>query len=185
VGETKFAELGRDRVAYQVLGDGPDLVLLTGTLSHVDVRWGDPQHAQFLRRLASFSRLILLDPRGCGASDPIPLDPLPTWEDEADDLGAVLDAVGSSQATVFASSDAGPPALFYAATHPERVRALILANTTARYAWAEDYPIGLRAEEIDRSMERLRELWGTEACVELIAPSQSGDPEFCRWLARW
>jgi pimeloyl-ACP methyl ester carboxylesterase len=78
VGETKFAELGRDRVAYQVLGDGPDLVLLTGTLSHVDVRWGDPQHAQFLRRLASFSRLILLDPRGCGASDPIPLDPLPT-----------------------------------------------------------------------------------------------------------
>jgi class 3 adenylate cyclase len=185
VGETKFAELGRDRVAYQVLGDGPDLVLLTGTLSHVDVRWGDPQHAQFLRRLASFSRLILLDPRGCGASDPIALDPLPTWEDEADDLGAVLDAVGSSQATVFASSDAGPPALFYAATHPERVRALILANTTARYAWAEDYPIGLRAEEIDRSMERLRELWGTEACVELIAPSQSGDPEFCRWLARY
>ena len=137
-GETKFAELGQDRIAYQVTGEGPDLVLLTGTLSHVDVRWGDPAHARFLRRLATFSRLILLDPRGCGASDPIPLEPLPTWEDEADDLGAVLDAVGSTQAAVFAWSDAAPPALFYTATHPERIRALVLANTTARYSVADD-----------------------------------------------
>src|SRR5690606_2504231 len=101
------------------------------------------------------SRLVLLDPRGCGASDPVPLEPLPTWEDEADDLRAVLDAVGSSQATILASSDAGPPALFFAATHPERVRALILANAPARYLRADDYPIGRSAEEIDRSMARL------------------------------
>ncbi len=184
-GVTKFAELGADRIAYQVVGDGPDLVLLTGTLSHVDVRWGDPLHARFLHRLASFSRLILLDPRGCGASDPIPLEPLPTWEDEADDLGAVLDAVGSTQAAVFAWADAAPPALFYAATHPERIRALVLANTTARYAVADDYPIGLTTAEIEAMMNRLGELWGREESVELLAPSKSDDPEFRRWFARY
>jgi class 3 adenylate cyclase len=160
-------------------------MLVTGTLSHVDLRWEEPDHARFLRRLASFSRLILLDARGCGASDPVPLDPLPTWEDDAEDLGAVLDAVGSKEAAIFAWNDAGPPAMFFAATHPERIRSLLLANTSARYLAADDYPCGHRAEEVERNLQRLAELWGRDEAATLWSPSKADDPVFRRWLARY
>ena len=183
--ETRFASFGGDQIAYQVLGDGPDLVLLTGTLTHVDLRWQDPLHAHFLRRLASFSRLILLDPRGSGASDSIPLDPLPTWEDEVDDLRTVLDAVASERAAIFACSDSGPLAMIFAATHPDRVRTLALANTTARFVVADDYPVGFSREHADKNMSRLPQLWGSEEAVSFEVPSKAHDPEFRRWYARY
>jgi pimeloyl-ACP methyl ester carboxylesterase len=76
--ETRYARLGPDRIAYQVLGAGPpDLVMTTGNYSHVDMAWEDPGIALFLRTLASFSRLILFDRRGTGASDPLPPEALP------------------------------------------------------------------------------------------------------------
>jgi pimeloyl-ACP methyl ester carboxylesterase len=78
--ETKYAWLGRDRIAYQVLGHGPpDLVVTFGSFGHIDIAWEDPGIALFLRTLASFSRLILFDRRGTGASDPVLLDALPPW----------------------------------------------------------------------------------------------------------
>jgi pimeloyl-ACP methyl ester carboxylesterase len=83
--ETKYARLGRDRIAYQVLGQGPpDLVMTTGSFGHVDMAWEDPGIALFLRTLASFSRLVMFDRRGTGASDPLPLDSLPPWETYAE-----------------------------------------------------------------------------------------------------
>ena len=183
--ETRYASFRGDKIAYQVLGDGPDLVLMTGTLTHVDLRWQEPLHAHFLRRLASFSRLILLDPRGSGASDPIPLDPMPTWEDEVDDLATVLDEVASERATLFACGDSGPMAMIFAATHPERVHALALANTTARYLVADDYPFGAEPDDIERTMSRIPASWGTEEAVSWLAPSRAHDPEFRRWVARY
>ena len=151
----------------------------------VDLRWQEPLHAHYLRRLASFSRLILLDPRGSGASDPISLDPLPTWEDEVDDLETVLDAVASERVTIFACNDSGPLAMMFAATHPDRVRALALANTSARYIVADDYPIGLPAEQVDREMARIPEQWGTGEAVAFEVPSKQHDPDFRRWYARY
>jgi pimeloyl-ACP methyl ester carboxylesterase len=94
--ETRYARVGPDRLAYQVLGQGPpDLVLAMGAFSHVDIVWEDPRTALFLRRLASFCRLLRFDRRGTGASDPLPPDPLPPWEAYAEELVAVMDAVGS------------------------------------------------------------------------------------------
>ena len=183
--ETRYATFRGDKIAYQALGAGPDLVHLTGTLTHIDIRWQEPLHAQFLHRLASFSRLILLDPRGTGASDPISLDPVPTWEDEVDDLDTVLDAVGSERATIFACNDSGPLALMFAATRPDRVRALALANTTARYVVADDYPIGLSAGQVDRQMARIAEQWGTGEAVAFEVPSKQHDLDFRRWYARY
>lgn len=93
--QTKYARLGPDRLAYQVLGQGPpDLVLTMGAFSDVDIVWDDPQMALFLRRLAGFSRLLRFDRRGTGASDPLPPDPLPPWEAYAQELVAVTGAVG-------------------------------------------------------------------------------------------
>jgi pimeloyl-ACP methyl ester carboxylesterase len=112
--QTKYARLGPDRLAYQVLGQGPpDLVLTMGAFSDVDIVWDDPQMALFLRRLAGFSRLLRFDRRGTGASDPLPPDPLPPWEAYTQELVAVMDAAGSRRAALLASGpQAGPMALF-------------------------------------------------------------------------
>ncbi len=183
---TKYARLGPDRLAYQVLGQGPpDLVLTMGSFSHVDLVWEDPQIALFLRRLASFSRLIRFDRRGTGASDPLPPDPLPPWEAYAEELLAVMDTVGSRQAALIAAGpEAGPMALAVAGTRPERISALVLADATARYLVADDYPIGVAPETAKTMIDRAEELWGTEAIAGINTPSRAGDQRFLRWSAR-
>jgi class 3 adenylate cyclase len=184
--ETKYARLGRDRIAYQVLGKGPpDLVVSSGSFGHVDLVWEDPGIALFLRTVASFSRLILFDRRGTGASDPLSLDSLPPWESYTQDLEAVLDEVGSQQAALLTQVDAGPMAMFFAGTKPERTGALILVNATARYLAADDYPIGVPAEVAEAILAQIDQLWGTEAMVTLQAPSRAGDARFRRWLAKF
>jgi pimeloyl-ACP methyl ester carboxylesterase len=173
--ETKYARLGRDRIAYQVLGEGPpDLVLTSGSFGHVDMAWEDPGIALFFRTLASFSRLILFDRRGTGASDPIPIDSLPPWESYAQDLAAVLDQVGAEHAALLTQVDAGPMAMFFAGTKPERTSALLLANATARYLADDDYPIGVPAEVAEAVLAQVDQLWGTEAMVTMQAPRPGG-----------
>ena len=184
--EARYARLGEDRIAYQVLGEGPpDLIMTTGNYSHVDMVWEDPGIALFLRTLASFSRLIVFDRRGTGASDPQPPGSLPPWESYAQDLTAVLDEVGSQQAALLAQLDASPMALFFAGTRPERTRALILANAAAKFLAADDYPIGVPPEVAEALLAQFDQLWGTEAMAAMFAPSRAGDQRFCRWLARF
>ena len=99
--ETKYARSGDIHIAYQVLGRGPlDLVYVPGWVSHVELAWEEPTLARFLRRFASFSRLITFDKRGTGLSDRVPNDQLPTLEERMDDLRAVMDAVGSERAAL-------------------------------------------------------------------------------------
>jgi class 3 adenylate cyclase len=178
--------VGSDRLAYQVLGQGPpDLVFTMGAFSHVDIVWEDPQMALFLRRLASFCRLLRFDRRGTGASDPLPSDPLPPSEAYAEELVAVMDAVGSQRAALLATGpQAGPMALFFAGTRPERTSALILADATARYLVADDYPIGFPPQAAEAMIATAEELWGTETMAKINAPSRAGDERFLRWSAR-
>lgn len=183
--ETKYAPLGKGRIAYQVLGEGPpDLVVTPGSFGHVDITWEDPGIALFLRSLASFSRLILFDRRGTGASDPLPLDPLPPWESHAEELAAVLEEVGSERTALLAELDAGPTALFFTATRPERTSALVLSNTTAKYMAAEDYPIGIPAEVAETLVGQIEQSWGTEAAGAMVIPSRAGDARFGHWFAK-
>ena len=184
--ETRYARLGGDRIAYQVLGQGPpDLVFTMGSFSHVDVAWEDPQIALFLRRLASFSRLLRFDRRGTGASDPLPADPLPPWEAYAEELVAVMDAAGVERAALLtAGPEAGPMALFFAGTRPDRTSALILADATARYLAADDYPIGVPPDIAETVVARAEELWGTETNLRTSAPARARDERFLRWSAR-
>jgi class 3 adenylate cyclase len=178
--------LGKDRIAYQVFGEGPpDLVFTPGSFGNIDLAWEDPGAALFLRRLASFSRLIRFDRRGTSASDPLPLDALPPWESFADEVTAVLDAVGSERAAIMAMLDAGPMAMFFAATHPERTVALILANTSARWVASPSDGVGIPREIAEAAIARLDEAWGTEAMAGLQAPSRAEDERFRRWYARY
>jgi pimeloyl-ACP methyl ester carboxylesterase len=121
--ETKYARLGGDRIAYQVLGQGPpDLVVTLFSFGHIDIAWEDPGFALFLRTRGSFSRVIVFDRRGTGASDPLAQGSLPPWESYGEDLVAVLDEVGSERAASMAQLDAGPMAIFFAGTRPEADR---------------------------------------------------------------
>jgi class 3 adenylate cyclase len=167
-----------------VLGHGPpDLVVTLNSFGHVDIAWEDPGFALFLRTLASFSRLVVFDRRGTGASDPLPQGSLPPWESYGEDLVAVLDEVGSEQAAIMGQLDASPMAIFFAATRPERTSALILANASAKYTASDDYPIGVPAEVAEAIVAQLDQLWGTEA-MALQVPSRANDERFRRWIAK-
>jgi pimeloyl-ACP methyl ester carboxylesterase len=182
--ETRYVDVGGAEVAYQIVGQGPPDVVYVPGFSHVDVTWEEPVYATFLDRLASFGRLILFDRRGTGASDAVPDTAMPTWEEWADDVGAVLDAAWSERAVVLAETDGGPAGLLFTATHPERVTGLILANTTARRLRANNYPIGIAPEAVDGVIETHRATWGTPDRVPMTFPSRVNDPEFGRWLAK-
>jgi class 3 adenylate cyclase len=119
-----------------------------------------------------------------GASDPLPQDPLPPWESYAEELVAVLDAVGSERAAILAEMDGGPLALFFAGTRPDRTSALILANTAAKFVAADDYPIGIPAEVGEALLAQFDQGWGTDALLAGLLPSRVGDERFRRWFAK-
>lgn len=180
--ETGYAHSGELSIAYRVSGSGPlDLVLVPGWVSHVELMWEDPDASAFLRRLASFSRLIQIDRRGTGLSDRVAR--LPTLEERMDDVRAVLDAVGSRRAALLGISEGGPMCTLFAASHPERTAALVLCNTFARLVRDEgvDEP-GYPRATLAAFAERVASRWGTGAATCGFAPSRAGDPAFA---ARW
>jgi len=117
-----------------------------------------------LRRLASFSRVIMFDKPGTGLSDR--LADFPTLEQRIDDVRAVMDAVGSERAAFFGVSEGGPMSILFAATHPQRTSALILYGTYARRMWARDHPWGRTEAEMDAILERIDRAWGRDALLE-------------------
>jgi class 3 adenylate cyclase len=138
----------------------------------------------FLRSLASFSRVILFNRRGTGPSDPPPPDPLPPWESYAEELAVVLNEVGAPRVALLAEFDAGPMALFFAGTRPERTSALILSHATAKWVASDDYPIGIPVDVAEARVAQLDELWGSEAIAAVVAPSRAGEERFRRWYAK-
>ena len=138
VPETRFAETPVGRIAYQVVGDGPLDVLVTHSpVFPIDLMWDEPSLVRFLDRLSSFSRHVWFDPRGRGASDPVPHDEERFTEAMADDMLALVDHLGLEQVALVGD---GPPPILFAASHPERTRALVLLNSGAR--------AGLRREDL-------------------------------------
>jgi pimeloyl-ACP methyl ester carboxylesterase/DNA-binding winged helix-turn-helix (wHTH) protein len=182
--QTRYARSGDVNIAYQVVGDGPiDLVFVMGWVSHLDYFWAEPSFARFLRRLASFSRLILFDKRGTGLSDRV--GELPTLEQRMDDVRAVLDAVGSREAALLGVSEGGPLCALYATTYPERTRALVMIGTYAKRRWAPDYPWAPTAEQGERFLDEIQRTWGGPVGLEARAPSVAHDPAFRDWWSTY
>lgn len=178
--QTDYAKSGDVHVAYQVLGDGPlNLVFVPGFVSHVEHFWEDPSLARFLRRLASFSRLVFFDKRGTGLSDRVSEPAVPTLEERMDDVRAVMDAVGFERAAIFAPSDAGSMAILFAATYPERTTALVLYGTFAAGVKEPGYPWGATPAQWEAAAERWQEKWGRVVfALERFAPSKVGDERY-------
>ena len=167
--DTRYARSGDASIVYQVIGDGPvDLVLVWGTMSHVELFWEDPLTSYFLERLASFSRLILFDKRGCGLSDRFSSQP--TLEERMDDVRAVMDAVGSERAVIFGESEGGPMSILFAATYPERTISLVLFGTIVRWV-DETFEGSFRPQEFAALVDRFVEGWGRGDVVAWFAPS--------------
>lgn len=172
-------------IAWQTLGEEPlDLVHLGGIVSHIDLMWDLPEIERFWRQITHFARLILFDRRGIGTSESVPLDALPTAEDWAGDLLAVLDAAGSQRAAIFAEREAGAIALAFAARYPERVSALVLGNASARFLRAPDHPFGESPDRAEQHCAMLRKHWGTEAIAATLIPARAADPHFLAAAAR-
>jgi class 3 adenylate cyclase len=181
--ETQYARSGDVHIAYQAIGDANlDLVLLPGAFSHVEHQWEEPSFARFLHRLASFSRLIVLDVRGTGLSDRAA--DLPTLEEQIDDVLAVLDAVGSERAALFGLSQGGGLAALCAAAHPARTSALVLFGAYARSMWAEDFTWGWTPEDYDKLLSLAEEGWGSGVFLPRVAPSVANDASFKVWWAK-
>ena len=182
--KTRYVAVGDADVAYQVFGDGPlDLLWCYGLGGTIDFYWTEASIVRLLTQVARFVRVILFDRRGTGASDPVALRAMPTWEELTEDMTAVLDAAGSRRAAIFASVDAGPMAILFTAMHPERVSALVLRDSTARYLEADDYPIGMSPAVADRLVATLAAMWGTEEFCRLTNPGRADDVEWTGWAA--
>jgi pimeloyl-ACP methyl ester carboxylesterase len=179
--ETRYAKSGDVNIAYQVVGDGPlDLVLVHGWVQSFDPGWEIEPIRRFYERLASFSRLILFDKRGTGLSDRVPVDDLPTLETRMDDMRAVMDVVGAERAAVLGHSEGGSMCALFAATYPERTRALVMVGSSARTRWAPDYPLGATDGEIEDLQRLILDRWGDEAIralLQQLAPSIADDQE--------
>ncbi|MGH3136295.1 MAG: adenylate/guanylate cyclase domain-containing protein [Gaiellaceae bacterium] len=182
--ETQYAKSGDLRIAYQVHGGGPiDLLFAPGYLSHLEQNQWWPKYAAFFEKLASFSRLIVFDRRGTGLSDRILA--LGSFEELMDDIGVVLDAVGSERAALFGGAEGGPMCALFAATFPERTSALVLGASYARRRWAPDYPWGLDEDAQKRILDGYEERWGRIGFgARAIAPTLADDERFQVWYAQ-
>lgn len=184
LGETRYAKSGDVNIAYQVVGEGPlDLVLVPGWVSHVEHAWEDPSYAGFLNRLVSFCRLILIDRRGTGLSDPVA--ELPTLEQRMDDVRAVMDAANSEHAALFGISEGGPLCMLFAATYPQRTSALVLYGTFAKAWWNPAEPSRSYAEEREHFLKTVEAEWGRGTLAKMFAPSIATDERLVQAWGRF
>jgi len=175
--ETRYARAGEDvHIAFQTVGAGPmDITLVDQWFSNVVAQWRLPPLARFIDHLASFSRVILLDKRGTGVSDPVPLGGLPTLDEWMDDIRTVLDAAGSERTALLSGAGASFLTILFAATYPDRTSALILVDGYARTSAAPGYVPGLPPRLPEEDAERIRAGWGHGALLDILAPGEAGD----------
>lgn len=178
----QYATVEGTSIAFRTLGrSGPVLLTMIDWFSNVDVMFESGPLADALHNLARFARVVVFDKRGVGLSDPPTSGPLSSLDDWVEDIGAVLDAVGASEAAILAVGAAGPMALTYAAAHPDRVSGLILVNSYARLARADDYPPGVP----DAFREQVLQLPVASPIVADGLGGSSSDRRFKQWWSRY
>lgn len=182
--QTRYARSGEIHIAYQVVGDGPmDLVFVPGWVSHVEAWWEMPLAQRFLLRLSSFSRLILFDKRGTGASDRVA--GFPTIEERIDDVRAVMDEAGSERAAMVGFSEGGTMGVMFAALHPDRISALVLYGAFARWLKSPDYPFGFAPDAQEQGLAIIEQGWGRGVLASLMNPTRAEEPEIRQGWARY
>lgn len=184
----RYAKSGDVRIAFQVIGEGPDIVWAPGSVSHLDLDWEGGHRKPLMLALASFARLIKFDKRGTGLSDRP--GGVPTLEERIDDIRAVMDAAGSESAHIFGISEGGSMAILFAATYPEKSRSLILYGTKPRWVRAPDYPWGPSFADEERRLDEQAAGdvpvpdFGSERLRRWLGPAVRDDPAYRAWFIR-
>jgi pimeloyl-ACP methyl ester carboxylesterase len=176
---TRYAKNGDISVAYQVFGEGDvDLVIVPGFISHIENYWDEPNYARWLRRLGSFSRVIMFDKQGTGLSDRS--SKLPCMDERMDDVRAVMDAVGVEQAAIFGISEGGSLATLFAASHPDRSQALIVYGAFAQFtSWIPTQ------EALEDLFQYIDSAWGSGESLPMFAPTMKDDLAFKQWWGKF
>jgi pimeloyl-ACP methyl ester carboxylesterase len=173
---TRYAHSGNLTIAYQSIGNGTvDLVLVPGLISHVEFLHELPNYTDCLRRLATFARVTTFDKSGQGLSDR--WFGMPSFEQRVDDIGAVMDAIGSTRAALIGCSEGAPISIVFAATYPERVSHLIWFGCFARFTATADYPFRRSREEMVRRADHFAQFWGTGVSMEGFLPSYANNED--------
>lgn len=189
--DTSYANCGDLSLAYQVFGNGPvELVFAWSFVSHIELFWTMPEVKALFERLGTFCRILFFDKAGVGLSDPV--SRVRTLDERAAEIEAVMDAASFSRAVLFGLSEGGPAAIVFAATRPERTRALVLCSTyAAAFADWDDLDSGaarIRASLCDELDEKyvppleqiehglgfaraVRSSWGTGEALKFLLPS--------------
>ncbi len=188
--ETRYAKNDGVALAYQLVGDeGPELIYVPGFASNLELSWANPSYARFLDRLASSTRLVVVDRRGTGLSDRLSASDLPPIEDLVADLRAVMDDAGISRASLFGFSDGADLCALFAASHPDRTSSLILYGASVTGIWTPDEPWAWSAEKWRLYLEELGAGWGERTYMESIlkwaAPSAYEDPHVRDWFVTY
>ena len=176
---TRYAKSGDVHIAYQVFGEGPvNLVLAPPFVSNIENYWTFPDLERWLLRLASFARVVMFDKRGTGMSDRVA--ELPGLDQRIDDLRAVMDAAGMEQAALLGISEGSPLAALFAATYPDRCRALVLYGGFVRFSsW---FPT---EEALAAFLGYIDQAWGSGGSLPFFAPSLANDPAAQQWMGRF
>ena len=182
--ETQYARSGDVSIAYQVFGDGPiDLVVAPGWIFHIELAWEEPTFERTMERLARNFRVMLFDKRGTGLSDrSVGASSL---EERMDDIRAVMDAADSKEAVVFGWSEGGTFAAMFAATYPERTRALICHASGARFTNTAGFSAAPRDDLVKSFETYLHHGWGSGLASYMVVPSRADDDAFRRWFGRY
>lgn len=179
----RYADTPDGAVAYATIGSASQaLVLIPGFISHIEIGWEQPEIRRMLLVLARRFRIVVFDRRGAGLSERLFHNA--SAQSAAQDVLTILDHAGVQRAWLFGSSEGGPIALHLAATHPQRVAALVLFGAMARGSWSASHPWALRREAYDVWLERLVAAWGGPADLETFASSRRDDPALRLWWAR-
>ncbi|QOZ24697.1 adenylate/guanylate cyclase domain-containing protein [Bradyrhizobium sp. CCBAU 51753] len=175
---TRYATSGDVSIAYQTMGDGPtDIILVPGFVSNIEYMHELPGYTAFLRRLATFARVVTFDKRGQGLSDRI--SEAPSLEQRIDDVRAVMDAIGSREATLMGFSEGCAMGVMFAAAHPDRVSRLILYGGFARFADKYD------ANTFEAMIAKRMPLWGDGSLLKIIVPARLHTPEVIAQFAKF
>ena len=173
---TRYAKSSDVHIAYHVFGGGPiDLVFVPPFISHIENYWDHPDLARWLLRLGSFARVIMFDKRGTGLSDPV--FQVPSLDQRMDDVRAVMDAVGIESAALLGVSEGGALATLFAATYPERCKALVLYGAFARSPTS--------FEALKAFFKYADRAWGSGLSLPAWAPSRRSDPALQQWWGRF
>ena len=181
--ETQYVMSGDVSVAFQVFGKGQqDLLYVPGIISHLETNWDEPNSANFLISLGQHFRVVIFDKRGQGMSDRI--EGATTLEERIDDLKAVMQAVGSESATIFALSEGGPVSILFAATYPQKVKRLVLFGAMAKFWGDDDYPHMAHIKYMDKAIENVASNWGKGYFAAQAGPKGGFNPETQLLLAK-